>query len=150
MQGEEAEIAGRSGGNGRRAELDGLSAVVYEQLRQLAHRQLQLERADHTLNTTALVHECYLRLVDQTRTEWQDRTHFLAIAATSMRRILVDHARQHQRQKRGGGQPHISLDDVNIPLEERPDMLIALNDALEKLASVNERLCRVVECRFFA
>jgi RNA polymerase sigma factor (TIGR02999 family) len=149
IQRDETESAG-GGSDGMRAELDGLSAVVYDDLRRLAHRQLQQERSDHTLNTTALVHECYLRLVDQNRSQWQDQRHFLAIAATAMRRILVDYARQHQRKKRGGGQRRLSLDDVSIPVEDRADVVVALNDALEKLEAMNPRLCRVVECRFFA
>lgn len=128
--------------------------LVYEQLRRMARRQLSAEADGHTLTATALVHEAWLKLVDQTQTEWQDRTHFFAIASLAMRRILVDFARRHRAIRRGGvdGTPPapISLDSVELSVAERADALIALDEALERLAEVDPRLARVVECRFFA
>jgi RNA polymerase sigma factor (TIGR02999 family) len=129
--------------------------LVYEELRRVAHHQLRAEPLGHTLSTTALVHEAYLKLVDQSRTEWQDRAQFFAIASRAMRRILIDYARRHRALRRGGGpdgaRPKpVSLDEAEIPVAERADALIALDDALERLARVDGRLARVVECRFFA
>lgn len=126
-----------------------LFLLVYEDLRRLAHRALARERPDHTLGTTGVVHEAYLRLVDQTRVEWRDRAHFYAIASQAMRRILVDYARRHHRQKRGGGRRPLPLDEDTVPLEERSENLIALDEALIRLAALNPRLSRVVEHRFF-
>jgi RNA polymerase sigma factor (TIGR02999 family) len=136
--------------HGSRDALDRLFPLVYEALRRMAHRALQRERASHTLSTTALVHEAYLRLVDQDRASWNDRAHFLAIAATAMRRILVDYARRQKRLKRGGGQQAVTLDDAILVADERADTLLALDEALTSLGTLNERLSRVVECRFFA
>ena len=151
----------------RQAALERLVPLVYGELRRVAHRQLGAERAGHTLNTTALVHEAYLRLADQTRVEWADRAHFFAVAARAMRRILVDYARRHRALRRGGGQRPISLDAVSdavsdadaadggapggvqVAVAERADALVALDEALERLAAVDGRLARVVECRFF-
>jgi RNA polymerase sigma factor (TIGR02999 family) len=135
--------------------MDRLMPLVYDELRQVAHRQLRAEPAGHTLTTTALVHEAYLRLVDQTRTEWQDRAHFFAIAARAMRRILIDYARRHRAERRGGmpdGSPPapISLDAVEFSVAERADALVALDEALDRLGRVDERLAQVVELRFFA
>jgi RNA polymerase sigma-70 factor, ECF subfamily len=109
-------------------------------------------RGDHlaTLNTTALVHEAYLKLVDQDRAGWNDRTHFLAIAATAMRRILIDYARRQKRLKRGGERRRLTLDDAMIMADQRADTLLALDEALTGLSALNERLSRVVEYRFFA
>jgi len=144
---------------GDRAALDRLFPLVYEELRRISHRQLGAERAGHTLSTTALVHEAYLKLVDQTRAQWVDRAQFYAVAARAMRRILVDYARRHRAAKRGGDRERVSLDVQNLgePLaeapaaaaDERADTLIALDDALARLAELDERLSRVVECRFF-
>jgi RNA polymerase sigma factor (TIGR02999 family) len=134
---------------GDREATEQLFLLVYDDLRRLAHRALARERPDHTLGTTGVVHEAYLRLVDQTRVEWRDRAHFYAIASQAMRRILVDYARRHHRQKRGGGQRPVTLDDGAVSLEERSENLIALDDALSRLAALNPRLSRVVECRFF-
>lgn len=135
--------------------MDRLMPLVYEQLRQVAHRQLGAEPTGHTLNTTALVHEAYLKLVDQTRTEWQDRAHFFAIAARAMRRILVDYARRHRAVRRGGladGTPpaRVSLDDIDLPVAERAEALLGLDEALARLEQVDPRMANVVECRFFA
>ncbi len=126
-----------------------LFMLVYDDLHRIAHRALARERADHTLGTTGVVHEAYLRLVDQSRVEWRDRAHFYAVASQAIRRILVDYARRHRRLKRGGGQRPITLDDGAVSLEERSDNLIALDEALSRLAVLNPRLSRVVECRFF-
>jgi len=127
---------------------------VYDELRQIAHRHLTSERAGHTLSTTALVNEAYLKLVDQTRAQWTDRAHFFAVAARVMRRILVDYARRHQTQKRGGRVAPVTLDDeaaanATAIASERADMLIALDEALTRLAEVDPRMGEVVECRFF-
>lgn len=134
--------------------LDRLMPLVYEQLRRMAHRQLGAEPTGHTLDTTALVHEAYLRLVDQTRAQWHDRAHFFAVAAQAMRRILIDYARRHCAVRRGGldgAAPFaISLDAVELSVTERAETLLALDEALERLALVDARLARVVECRFFA
>ncbi|HZA93215.1 MAG TPA: sigma-70 family RNA polymerase sigma factor [Gemmatimonadales bacterium] len=130
--------------------MDRLFHAVYGELRRIASRQLQGERPGHTLGTTGLVHEAYLRLVDQTRVEWRNRSHFYAIAAQAMRRILVDYARQHQRTKRGGGRQPLTLDENVVSLNERSENLIALDEALTRLAAFNPRLSQVVECRFFA
>jgi RNA polymerase sigma factor (TIGR02999 family) len=132
---------------GDRTAVDRLFPLVYDELRRIAHRQLAGERPDHTLGTTALVHEGYLKLVDQTRAQWEDRGHFFAIAARAMRRILVDHARRHCAAKRAGAV--VNLDDVAIVADERADTLVALDEALARLTDVDERLGRVVECRFF-
>jgi RNA polymerase sigma factor (TIGR02999 family) len=145
-------IAWRSG---ERGAFDRLFSLVYDELRRVAHRRLGREREGHTLDTTALVNEAYLRLVDQTRARWADRAQFFAVAARAMRRILVDHARRHQALKRGGAPARVSFDDDALAdaarvADERADTLLALDDALTRLAELDERLCRVVECRFFA
>ena len=138
--------------------LDRLVPLVYEELRRVASRQLERESTGHTLATTALVHETYLKLVDQTRVEWVDRAHFFAIAARAMRRVLLDHARRHRAAKRGGGKVAVTYEDLGldhspvpgaIEVDTRADTLIALDEALDGLAQVDERLSRVVECRFF-
>lgn len=135
---------------GHRDALDRVLPLVYDELKRIAHGQLRDERSGHTLNTTGLVHEAYLRLVNINRVEWRDRTHFFAVAARVMRRILIDYARSRSRDKRGGGAIHIPLDDApDLPIA-RPDDLLALEDALTRLEAVNERQCRVVECRCFA
>jgi len=135
---------------GDRGALDRLLPLVYEELRRIAHRRLEAERDDHTLGTTGLVHEAYLKLVDQTSAQWADRAQFFAVAARAMRRILVDYARQHRALKRGGERVRISLDDPALPADERAETLVALDDALARLAELDERLSHVVECRFFA
>jgi RNA polymerase sigma factor (TIGR02999 family) len=129
--------------------LDRVFPLVYQELRRLAHRQLRAESTGHTLCTTALVHEAYLRLADQTRGQWRDRAHFLAIAAVAMRRILVDHARRHGSAKRGGSLRWVPLENADLAIEERAALLVALDDALSRLAALDGRQARVVECRFF-
>ncbi len=127
-----------------------LMPLVYDELRRLAQRFLRRERADHTLQPTALVNEAYLRLVDQSRVEWQDRAHFYGVAAQVMRRILIDHARAHASEKRGGGSgPRLSLDEALLQPEERAAELLALDEALKLLHETDERKGRVVELRFF-
>lgn len=135
-------------GSGRAA--DALMPLVYDELRAIAHGQLRRERDDHTLGTTALVHEAYLRLVDQRRADWKDRTHFFAIAARAMRRILIDYARRHVAEKRGGGAQRVTLDEaVQLAAGERADTLVAIDDALERLALLDARQASVIEYRFF-
>ena len=126
-----------------------LIPLVYEELRQLAHQYLQRERADHTLQATGLVHEAYLRLVDQGTTTWQNRAHFLGVAAQLMRRILIDYARSHRAEKRGGNWDKLAFDEALAPSAERSVDLVALDDALKDLATFDERQSRIVELRFF-
>ena len=126
-----------------------LMPLVYDELRRQARNYLARERGSHTLQPTALVHEAYLRLVDQTRVNWQNRAHFFGMAASMMRRILIDYARAHATEKRGGASVRLSVDDVQIPLEQRAAGLIALDDALEELAKFDGRKARIVEMRFF-
>lgn len=130
--------------------LDAVIPMVYRELRSIAHRHLRREDPGHTLNTTALVHETYLRLVDVRRIEWRDRTHFFAMASRMMRRILMNYARRRKRVKRGGGRARLSLTELDLPIDENLDALLALDEALRRLEAANERRCRVVECRFFA
>jgi RNA polymerase sigma factor (TIGR02999 family) len=137
-------------GAGDRAALDQLLPIVYQELRRMADHYLRLENPGHTLQPTALVHEAWLRLIDQTRVNWQNRSQFFGVAAQLMRRILVDHAKTKHREKRGGDAIKLSLDDVvNLSLERAAD-LIALDDALDELARIDERKSRVVELRYFA
>jgi RNA polymerase sigma-70 factor, ECF subfamily len=137
--------------DGEPGALDQVFPLVYGQLRALARRRLAGERSGHTLSTTALVHEAYVKLVDQTRVQWQDRSHFFAVAARAMRRILVDHARRQRAARRGGaaGGRRISLDDVEIAAAERATEIVALDEALQRLAGIDARQVRVVELRFF-
>jgi len=124
--------------------------LIYEELRRLAQLQLQREPDGHTLTPTALVHEAYMRLVDHyTRMQWTGRAHFMSVAATAMRRILVDHARGHRSLKRGGAFSRVSLESVELGTEERAELLIAVDEALVKLKEVDQRQAQVVECRFF-
>jgi RNA polymerase sigma factor (TIGR02999 family) len=146
-------IAAVSGGDAEA--FDDLFALVYDELRGLARAQRRRWEGDHTLNTTVLVHEAYLRLVDQTSPEWRDRAHFMAVAARAMRHILIDYARQRQAQKRGGKSERLSLDEIESslagtdPSEARDEALLALDASLERLARESERQSRIVECRFF-
>jgi RNA polymerase sigma factor (TIGR02999 family) len=136
--------------SGDKSVIDQLTPLIYGELRRLAHRQLRRERRDHTLQSTALVHEAWLRLVDQKQAKWQDRAHFFAVSGQMMRRILVDHARAQQREKRGGGAPVLALDEaIDIP-RQRSLELIALDDALLDLARLDARQSHVIEMRFFA
>lgn len=137
-------------GAGDRDALDHVFPLVYEELRRLARRELRGEGEGHTLGATALVHEAYLRLVDQRRAGWRDRAHFLAVAAIAMRRILVDRARRRKSSKRGGALVRVPLDQVDLAADERAELLLALDDALTRLDGVAERQARVVEYRFFA
>ena len=124
--------------------------LVYDELRVLADRSLHHERSGHTLQATALVHEAYLKLVDQRHVRWQDRAHFFAVAAQLMRRILVDYARRHAAAKRGSGQPSRPLDEAAAPAAWPPPVdFLALDRALDQLAALDERLARTVELRFF-
>ena len=136
--------------------MDRLVALVYEELGRIARRQLRQEATGHTLSTTALVHEAYLRLVDQTRVQWVDRAHFFSVAARCMRRVLVDHARRHRAMRRGGvDRRNVSLsllgatDAAALAAAERADILVAMDEALDRLAVLDARQARVVECRFF-
>lgn len=134
---------------GRRDAMDRLVPVVYEELRRIAQGHLRNERPGHTLGATALVHEAYLKLVDIQSVDWQNRAHFFAVAARQMRRVLIDHARTKGRSKRGGNAVKISLDEAGeIPAGDS-EALLTLDDALSRLEALNERQCRVVECRFF-
>jgi RNA polymerase sigma factor (TIGR02999 family) len=127
-----------------------LVPLLYDELRRMASHYLQRERPGHTLQATALVHEAYLRLVDQKDVEWQNRSHFFGVAAQQMRRILVDHARAHHAAKRGGPFPKISLDEaLGIP-ERRTGDLLELDEALTHLASIDAQQVRIIELRFFA
>jgi RNA polymerase sigma factor (TIGR02999 family) len=128
---------------------DALIPIVHEELRRLAHRYMRGERAGHTLQTTALVNEAYMRLVDVERIEWRGRGHFFAMAATLMRRILVDHARDRDRDKRGGGVVLTSLGDKAIAAAPSLDVL-ALDEALDRLSDMDPQQARIVELRFFA
>ena len=129
--------------------LDRLVPIVYAELRAIAHRQLAMRGRGGTLSTTALVHEAYMKLVDQPQAQWHDRTHFFAVAALAMRHVLVDRAKARRRLKRGGDQRHVSLDVEHIAVDDQPDALLELDDALSRLAAFNPRLARVVEYRFF-
>ena len=149
----DALVALRDGAPGA---LDRLVPLVYADLARIAHRQLRFEAVGHTLSTTALVHEAYLRLVDQTRAEWADRAQFFAVAAGAMRRVLVDHARRQRAGRRGGARSRaVSLEALDagdaglLAIGERADVLLALDEALERLAALDARQAQVVECRFF-
>jgi RNA polymerase sigma factor (TIGR02999 family) len=123
--------------------------LIYDELRRLAASYMRRERADHTLQATALVHEAYLKLVEQRSVDWQSRAHFFGVAAQLMRRILVDHARGHSRQKRGGEQQKVSLDEAFVFSERQADEIVAVDDSLNVLARIDPRQARVVELRFF-
>jgi RNA polymerase sigma factor (TIGR02999 family) len=129
--------------------LEKLTPLVYEELRRLAHRYMEGQRPDHTLQTTALVNEAYLRLADQRRPSFVNRSHFFAVAAKAMRQILVNNAKACQRQKRGAGASKLELDESALVAPERPRAILALNEALERLAIVDSRKADVVELRYF-
>jgi RNA polymerase sigma factor (TIGR02999 family) len=128
---------------------ESLFPLLDEELRRIAHRQLAVERPGHTLCTTALVHEAYVKLAAQSHAQLASRAHFLAIAAQAMRRILVTHARKVHKDKRGGKWSRLDLNHVDIPVDDREEALVALDSALHRLSSLNPRLGQVVECRFF-
>lgn len=135
--------------NGDSSALDRLIPLVYDELRRLARRCLRGERKEQTLQTTALVHEVYLRLIGSSRVQWNDRAHFFALATQLMRRVLVDEARRRNMQKRGGGEVRVALEDADAVAPARPLDLVALDDALERLAVVAPRKAKVVEMRYF-
>lgn len=139
-----AEVA-----SGRRDTLDRLMPIIYEQLRLIAHRQLTLRERGSTLSTTGLVHEAYLKLVDHSRLAWGDRSHFFALASVAMRHILVDRAKARLAQKREGALQRVTLDSDELAGEDQPQAVLDLSEALDRLAIVEPRLARVVECRFF-
>lgn len=136
-----------SGGN--QAALERLTPMVYDELHRLAHRYMNRERAGHTLQTSALVNEAFVRLVDQKNVQWNNRAHFFAIAAQMMRRILVDYARSHLYAKRGAGAIHVSLDHAQLVSNEATAEVTALDEALKKLESIDPQQARVVELKFF-
>ena len=134
--------------SGAQASLDQVVALTYIELREIAHRRLAAGGRKGTLSTTALVHEAYLKLVDQSRAGWQDLAHFRALASLAMRHVLVDRARAHGTHKRGGGQFQVTFDEEVTSIEDQSDVLLQLNDALEVLATMEPRLAQVVDCRF--
>jgi len=134
---------------GDNAALAELTPLVYEELRRLAHHFMEGQRPDHTLQTTALVNEAYLRLADQTNPRWQNRAHFFAVAARAMRQILVSYARSQQAQKRGGGAFQVELDEVAIVSPEQSKEIVDLHEALERLATLDSRKAQVVELKYF-
>ena len=145
----------RAWGDGHREALDALVPLVYDELHRQAHRFLRGERPNHTLQTSALINEAYLRLVGQKDVEWQNRTHFFGIAANMMRRILVDYAKTKQRVKRGGNEENLPLEEAltvvaEITNEDTQIDLILLNEALNKLTALDERQARIVELRYFS
>ena len=134
---------------GGRAAVDRLVPVIYDDLRRIAHQRLRAEQTGHTLDTTALVHEAYLRLVGSEHLSFESRSHFLAVAAQAMRHVLIDSALRRRAQKRGGGSRPLSLDAAPLVGETQSEELLALEEALQRLAAIDERQSRVVECRFF-
>jgi RNA polymerase sigma factor (TIGR02999 family) len=135
--------------HGDEAALQKLTPLVYDELRGLAHRYMQGQSADRTLQTTALAHDAYLRLVDQASPSFTNRSHFFAVAAKAMRQILIDHARSQQRQKRGAGASKVELDETAVISPEQSGEILDLNDALERLASLDSRAAQGVELRYF-
>jgi RNA polymerase sigma-70 factor, ECF subfamily len=138
----------RAWSDGNQSALKGLAPIVYDELHRLAHRYLGRERPGHSLQTTALVNEAYIRLVDYKRMQWQNRAHFFAVSAQVMRRILVDHARGHN-VKRGAGVQHVSLDEGAVVGGDRASDLVALDDAMNALARLDPRKVQIIEMRFF-
>ncbi len=134
---------------GQKESYDKLFSVVYERLKNIARQHLAQERKNHTLSKTALVHEVYMKLIDQSEIKWEDRAHFYAIASRSMRQILVDYARRKAAEKRGGNAHRVTLDEDEHNLVEHAEELIELNDLIDKLSEFDERKSRVVEMRFF-
>jgi RNA polymerase sigma factor (TIGR02999 family) len=135
---------------GDRAAFDQLVPLVYDRMRRIARGQLARSGRGRTLDTTALVHEAYMQLAEETSVDWQGRTHFFAICARAMRRILVDYARERTALKRGGGVPNLSLDAEQLGAEQQAELVLAVDRAVERLAALSGRLVQVVECRYFA
>jgi RNA polymerase sigma factor (TIGR02999 family) len=136
--------------DGDEAAVDNLVSMVYEQLKRIAHGRLGRIRADPTLNTTALVHEAFIKIGSLEHVPWTSRRQFFAIAGRAMRLVIVDYARQHRALKRGGGEPHVSLNQIDIGTEDNVEMLLVIDQALDELALTHARLVQVVECRYFA
>ena len=151
MQQKSNEITGmlQDWSQGKTEALDALMPIVYDELRRQASRYLRRERVGHTLQTTALIHEAYLKLIDQHDVNWQNRAHFFAIAAQAMRRILVDYAKTRNREKRGGIGEKVTLDDGMVVSGEKSVDLVALDECLSRLARFDERQARIVELRYF-
>lgn len=139
----------RAAASGSRTDVDALMAAIYEDLRRLAVDHMRVERGDHTLQPTALVHEAYLKLIDQRTTDWRDRLHFFAVASRIIRRILVDHARQRRAAKRGGQAGRIPMEEVEPDAPALDVDLVALDEALTELGTIDETQARVVEMRYF-
>ena len=137
----------RDGDGGAMGEL---MPFVYDELRRIASRHLRGQPSSHTLNTTALVHEAFLKLAGAGNPAWADRCHFYAVAATAMRQVLVDHARRRSAGKRGGGWQRVDIDPSELDIEQQADLILDIDDALQKLSKLDARLTQVVECRFFA
>jgi len=135
--------------NGNRQAVDMLMPLVYKEMHQLAHVHLRKERPDHTLNATALVHEAYIKLIDQDKITWQNRAHFFGIASQAMRRILINYANGRIAQKRGGNPAFVTFDDDKMKRDSKPEELIALDEALKKLEQINERQSKIIEHWFF-
>ena len=136
--------------NGDQQALDRLMPLVYDELRRIAGRYMKRERSEHTLQTTALVNEAYLRMVDQKNVDWQNRAHFFAVAASVMRHLLVDHARARGRVRRGADPQQVSLDEAALVSEQKGEEMIALDEALTKLAAIDARKVKIVELRYFS
>ena len=139
----------RRAGAGETGAVESMFPLVYDELRRLAHRHLTRESTGRTLSTTELVHEAYLKLIDQTRVTWNGRAHFLGVAAIAMRRIVVDRARSRRRLKRGGAQERVPLESIDVSADDRADLVVALDESLDVLRELDGRQARVVECRFF-
>lgn len=139
----------RDWSDGEQKAFDELLPIVYNELRRLAHNYLNRERSDHTLQTTALVHEAYLKLVDQREVKWQNRAHFFAISAQAMRRILIDKARRHAAVKRGEAPEKLSLDDALNLSTDSDETMLALDEALNELETIDPQQSRVIELRYF-
>jgi len=135
--------------SGKKAALDELTPLVYQELRKLAVSYLRRDRSDHTLQPTALIHEAYIRMVNQDLPDWKSRTHFFGVASNLMRQILVDHARKHHAAKRGAGLKKVTLEEAVIYSNEKASNLLQLDDALTRLAEFDERKARVIELRYF-
>src|SRR5437868_567492 len=135
--------------HGDDAALAELTPLIYEELRRIAHRHMGGQRPDHTLQTTALVNEAYLRLADQTNPSWQNRAHFFAVAARAMRQILVNHAKSYRAQKRGGGALKVDLDEVALISPEQTTEILDVHEALDRLGTLDSRKARVVELKYF-